>query len=239
MPMNIAKRWLLGSLLMLVLTSGWATVSAVGIRMGNILPTGEVYHANIISMREARYRNVVQQQTDFSCGAAALATLLRYAYGMQVDEQTVLAGMLVKSNPLVVQKQGFSLLDLKNYVQQLGMRARGYRVSEQRLRSLRVPAIVLVDIKGYKHFVVLKRVLGDRVYLADPALGNKIMSLEKFKEAWPSRALFIVIGSGFRRNTVLLQARGGPSARRLLASQMGPITDVELLDFGFSHADLF
>lgn len=239
MLMTIAKRSLLISLLLLVLTSGWATVSAAGIRMGNILPTGEVYHANITSMREARYLNIVQQRTDFSCGAAALATLLRYAYGMQVDEQTVLAGMLVKSNPVVVQKQGFSLLDLKNYVQQLGMRARGYRVSEQRLRSLRVPAIVLIDTKGYKHFVVLKRVLGDRVYLADPALGNKIMTLEKFKKAWPSRALFIVIGSGFRRNTVLLQARGGPSARRLLASQMGPITDVELLDFGFSHADLF
>ncbi len=239
MQTNILKRSVLILLPILALTSGWSAVSAAEIRMGNILPAGELYHANITSMREGRYLNIVQQKTDFSCGAAALATLLRYAYGMQVDEQTVLAGMLVKSNPEIVQRQGFSLLDLKNYVQQLGMRARGYRVSEQRLRSLRVPAIVLLDTKGYKHFVVLKRVLGDRVFLADPAMGNKIMTLDEFKKAWPSRALFIVIGSGFRRNTVLLQARGGPSARKLLASQMGPITDVELLDFGFSHADLF
>ena len=32
--------------------------------------------------------------------------------------------------------------------------------------------------------------------------------------------------------------RGASSARELFARQ-GPITDAELLDFGFSHADLF
>jgi hypothetical protein len=37
---------------------------------------------------------------------------------------------------------------------------------------------------------------------------------------------------------VLLQLTGKASARALFARQ-GPVTDAELLDFGFSSADLF
>ncbi|MNV67391.1 hypothetical protein D3C71_1601930 [compost metagenome] len=50
--------------------------------------------------------------------------------------------------------------------------------------------------------------------------------------------MFVVIGSDFDRNTVLLQPGERPSARSLYARQ-GPITDAELVDFGFTHADLF
>ena len=49
--------------------------------------------------------------------------------------------------------------------------------------------------------------------------------------------MFVVIGSGFDRHTVLLQPVAHPSARKLFARQ-GPLTDAELLDFGFTHADL-
>jgi hypothetical protein len=64
------------------------------------------------------------------------------------------------------------------------------------------------------------------------------MNLPDFLAAWPSRAVFVVIGNDFDRNTVLLQPTDKASARALFARQ-GPITDAELLDFGFSHADLF
>ncbi|THD10342.1 C39 family peptidase [Metallibacterium scheffleri] len=212
---------------------------AADIRFGNVQPTGEVYRAKVTSLREARFTGIVPQATDFSCGAAALATLLKYAYDIDVNEWTVMAGMLAKADPGKVEKQGFSLLDIKQYVEGLGMRGRGYKVSEPRLRSLRVPGIVLLDTKGYKHFVVLKRIAGDRVYLADPALGNKTLAFNDFMAAWPSKAVFVVIGSGFNRNSVLLDAKGGPSARTLLGSRQGPITDAELIDFGFTKADLF
>ena len=76
------------------------------------------------------------------------------------------------------------------------------------------------------------------VEVADPILGNRSLALPEFLAAWPSRAVFVVIGSDFDRNTVLLQPSERPSARALYARQ-GPITDAELVDFGFSHADLF
>lgn len=215
-----------------------ATARAAEVAFSGVLPNGALYHAPVESMRESRYRNLVRQQTDYSCGAASLATILRYAYRLDADENTVIEGMLSLADPEVVKERGFSLLDIKRYVESLGMRGRGYRVDEAKLRSLRVPSLVLMDVNGFRHFVVLKQVRGEMVELGDPILGNRVVPLPEFLASWPSRAVFVVIGTDFDRNTVLLQPSSKPSARALYARQ-GPITDAELLDFGFSHADLF
>jgi len=211
---------------------------AADVAFSGVLPNGALYYTPVESMRESRYRNLVRQQTDYSCGAASLATILKYAYHLDADENTVIEGMLALSDAGVVKERGFSLLDIKRYVESMGMRGRGYRVDEARLRSLRVPSLVLMDVNGFRHFVVLKQVRGDLVEIGDPILGNRVIPLPEFLEAWPSRAVFVVIGTDFDRNTVLLQPSTRPSARALYARQ-GPITDAELLDFGFTHADLF
>ena len=96
----------------------------------------------------------------------------------------------------------------------------------------------MLNIDGYKHFVVLKRLVGDQVFIADPALGNKVLPLDKFMDSWDTRTVFAVIGSGFKRDTPLREVKKPPTARHWLAAN-GPITDSELLDFGFNHADLF
>ncbi len=215
-----------------------ATASDVG--FSGVLPNGAVYTQRVESMQERKYRNLVRQQTDYSCGAAALATILRYAYHLDADEATVIEGMMGVSDPALVRQRGFSLLDIKRYVESLGMRGRGYRINEDRLRSLRVPGLVLMDVRGFRHFVVLKQVRGDMAELADPILGNRLVPLKEFLAAWPSRAVFVVIGSDFDRNTALLLPSEQPSARALYARQgQGPVTDAELVDFGFTHADLF
>lgn len=236
MSMPRPAKLILSLLFGLAATGGVARAGDVG--FAGVLPNGQVYTATVESMQEARFRHVVRQHTDFSCGAAALATLLRYGYGLDVDEATVLAGLMGVANPDEVRKNGFSLLDIKHYAESLGLRGRGYRVTESRLQSLRVPTIVLIETNGYRHFVVLKKIEGQLVEIADPALGNKNLPIAEFMKMWPSRALFAVIGSGFDRNTVLLDSQRTPSARALYA-RSGPLTDAELLDFGFTNADLF
>jgi uncharacterized protein len=208
------------------------------VRFGGVLPNGGLYVHPVESMQEARFRNLVRQHTDYSCGAAALATVLRYAYHLDVDEAVVIQGMLGVSDEALVKQRGFSLLDIKHYVEALGMRGRGYRIDEARLRSLRVPGLVLMDVRGFRHFVVLKQVHGGTVELADPMLGNRSVPIPEFLQAWPSRAVFVVVGNDFDRRTVLLQPTEKASARALYARQ-GPVTDAELLDFGFTSADLF
>ncbi|WP_367346598.1 C39 family peptidase [Stenotrophomonas bentonitica] len=224
--------------LMLLLLLPAGATRAGDVAFSGVLPNGAVFNQKVESMQERRFRNMVRQHTDYSCGAAALATILRYAYHLDADEGTVIEGMMGVSDPELVHQRGFSLLDIKRYVESLGMRGRGYRVDENRLRSMRIPGLVLMDVRGFRHFVVLKQVRDDVVDVADPILGNRSIPLNEFLESWPSRAVFVVIGSDFDRNTVLLQPGERPSARSLYARQ-GPITDAELVDFGFAHADLF
>lgn len=223
-------------MLLLLLPAGASRAGDVA--FSGVLPNGAVFTQKVESMQERRFRNMVRQHTDYSCGAAALATILRYAYNLDADEGTVIEGMMGVSDPELVHQRGFSLLDIKRYVESLGMRGRGYRVDENRLRSMRIPGLVLMDVRGFRHFVVLKQVHDDVVDVADPILGNRSIPINEFLESWPSRAVFVVIGSDFDRNTVLLQPSERPSARSLYARQ-GPITDAELVDFGFAHADLF
>lgn len=210
-------------------------VNAASIRFGNAIIPGTMIRKDVLSMREHRYVNLVPQNTDFSCGAAALATILRYAYGKDVNEYTVLKGMLTITDIEVVQQRGFSLLDIKNYVESIGMRGRGYKVEEATLDEVAIPTIVLLDLNGYKHFVVLKKASGDRVYVADPALGNRIMSRKDFLNSW-NNIIFAIIGSDFNRNTVLLHPAQPLTARRL-HDVFAPVPQQQLLDFGFRHAD--
>ena len=44
----------------------------------------------------------------------------------------------------------------------------------------------------FNHFVVVKGVEGDRILLADPALGNTTMSLNRFLEIWIDGISFVV-----------------------------------------------
>ncbi len=205
--------------------------------LGNLLPGSGVIHKQIISIREQRYVNLIQQQTDFSCGAAALATILKYAYGRDITEESVMTDLLKISDPEVVRQKGFSLLDVKNYVESIGMRGRGYQLELDALYEIKVPTLVLLNLNGYKHFVVLKKVVEGQVYVADPALGNKIYEINEFASMW-NGVIFAVIGAGFDRDTVLLNPSPPLTARKLMPINR-MLTNAELLEFGFSHADLF
>ena len=101
-----------------------SSASAAQMSFGNALPGGTMVTKKVVSLRESRYTNLVEQKTDFSCGAAAVATILNYAYGRRITEHEVIQGMLEVSDAELVKEQGFSLLDIKhNAEKQLGMRA--------------------------------------------------------------------------------------------------------------------
>ncbi len=208
------------------------------IQFSGVTAFAGLYSKKVVSFHEAKYQNLVRQNTDYSCGAAALATILKFAYGVNADEKKVMDGMLKVSDPAVVRSKGFSMLDMKQYVEVLGMRGRGYRLSEARLKKLRIPVVVLLDINGYKHFSVLKRITDGEAYLADPVLGNRSMSFEKFKSVWANRVAFAVIGKGFDRKNPLLDMPFKLTSHQWRHNSV-PVMDAELMDFGFTHADLF
>jgi predicted double-glycine peptidase len=143
----------------------------------------------IVSVLEMRQRNVVLQQWELSCAAAALATVLRYQHGIPVTERSVALGLIKRkeyvANPdLVRLRQGFSFLDLKRFVGTLALEGIGLgRLSFADLVA-RAPIIVPVNLRGYPHFVVFRGATGESVLAADPAFGNVTMSIEKFIDGW-------------------------------------------------------
>lgn len=144
--------------------------------------------------RNRAYRTTLHQQFDFSCGSAALATLLTHHYGRPVDEATVFQAMFASGDQAKIRAEGFSLLDMKRYLEEQGYRADGVQVSLDELARAGVPAIALISDNGYRHFVVVKGRQGDRVLLGDPAVGSRIMSHEQF-EALRVGGIFFVIRS--------------------------------------------
>ena len=189
------------------------------------------------SLKAARFRNVVQQQTDYSCGAAALATLLRYAYGLHIDEGDLIEAMMGVSDPELVRTQGFSMLDMKTLVEAIGLRGRGYQMKLEDLPTIRVPTISLVDYRGYKHFVIVQRATRDVVFMADPVLGNRRVPLKEFGEGW-NGVLLAVIGPNYNRNNVLLTPPD-PLRRSRMVNEFRPIRDADLMEFGFTQSDFF
>jgi hypothetical protein len=162
-----------------------ATVPIPGIQ-------GNSYGFHITSLKEARFKSTIRQKYDFSCGSAAVATLLTYQYGYPVDEQTAFEQMYAHGNQQKISKEGFSLLDIKEYLQANGFEADGFQVPLEKLQQEHLPAIVLIDEKGYHHFVVIKGLRDKRVLIGDPARGTRTMPLSQFDALWKNHLVFVI-----------------------------------------------
>lgn len=149
------------------------------------------YNLHITSYAEIPFRTVIRQQFDYSCGSAALATLLRFQYGLNTNEARVFKAMYAVGDQASIQKLGFSLLDMKTYLASIGYKADGYRVSLAQLQQIAIPAIALIQIGSYKHFVVIKGVVGDHVLVGDPALGLREFSADDFQKVWNGIAFLV------------------------------------------------
>lgn len=176
---------------------GTAALAAASAKAGSLFLDGVGFGSsavtmNVESFQEKKYRATLAQQYDFSCGSAALATLLTYNYNVPVSEQEVFKDMILHGNKEVISKSGFSLLDLKNYLTRRGMESNGYRAPLEKLAAVGVPAIVLVNVRGYSHFVVLEGIHDGWVLLSDPANGMRDEPVGEFENQWTGIFFLIV-----------------------------------------------
>ncbi len=170
------------------------------------LPVRAAHSASAaISLLEQRQRNIVLQQWELSCAAAALATVLRFQHSVPVTERSVATGLINRneylSNPDIVrQRQGFSLLDMKRFVDSIGFQ--GVGLGKLKLEDLieYAPVIVPVNLQGFPHFVVFRGATSSQVLIADPAFGNVTMSIEKFQHGWIQYKGFDHVGFVVRKN---------------------------------------
>jgi predicted double-glycine peptidase len=161
-----------------------APAGAGSVLLQNIGIGGAAFMMNVESFQEKKYQATLAQQYDFSCGSAALATLLTYNYNIPVSEQDVFKEMFDNGDKKVIAESGFSLLDIKNYLARHGLESNGYRAPLEKLAGVRLPAIVLVNVRGYSHFVVLEGMQDGYVLLSDPANGMRSEPVGEFENQW-------------------------------------------------------
>ena len=145
-----------------------------------------------VSYQEGTFRSVIRQQYDFSCGSAAIASLLTYHYEEPRTEHEVFQTMWANGNQALIKEQGFSLLDMKRFLESHGYRADGFRMTLDRLREVGVPAITLINNNGYMHFVVIKGIADDEILLGDPTRGVRTMTREAFEAQWRNGIVFLI-----------------------------------------------
>ena len=173
----------------------------------------------VTSLLEMRHEGVVVQQWDLSCGAAALATVLAYQHGDPVPEKEIAKALINRDKYLddpdiLLAQRGFSLLDLKRYVDTRGYNGIGFKGLELDDLIRLAPILVPVVNYGYDHFVVFRGIFGNRVLLADPAWGNRTMRIEQFSQLWAEHPQLGKVG-------FIVERQDGAAPPNLLAPRPG------------------
>lgn len=170
----------------------WSGAGEGQARSLEVVGAAGVFSTDVRSFQELKFNRTVRQALDFSCGAAALATLLTYHYDDPATEREVLEDMLAQGDRERILREGFSLADMQDYLGRRGYRAGGFQAPLETLARAGVPGIVLVNAKGFMHFVVVKGMSDHHVLVGDPALGARIMPRQEFERMWTG-VMFVII----------------------------------------------
>lgn len=140
----------------------------------------------------------IEQAEEMDCGAACLAMLCRhYGIPMTLGKLRELAN---------VTTQGATLDSLARAGESLGFMTRGVQCTFDSLLGFDLP--FLVHWEGY-HYVVVYGISKRQVWVADPAVGFKKMSVEEFERGWSGTCLVFTPG----QNMVQLAASRSPWVR--------------------------
>lgn len=131
--------------------------------------------------RDLRYAEVVGQADWYTCGAAAVATLLTHYYGIPTTEAEALElaeGFMAATGR--EPGQALTALALKQTLEAKGIPTKGYRVSPEALADYFTRGglpLILHLTEPQKHFAVGVGMVGDHIVLADPSWGQSLLPL--------------------------------------------------------------
>ena len=180
-----------GSHLMLLIALCGALLAPHSAKALDLAGVGRV-NVPVTSLKDLKFQRTLRQQYDYSCGAAALATLLSHHYQTPTPEQDVFQQMYASGDKTKIHKEGFSLLDMQRFLATRGFRADGFKLPIEKLIAEKLPAIVLITDRGFNHFVVIKGAEDGRILIGDPSTGNRVVSMGRFQEIWRNKILFVI-----------------------------------------------
>ncbi len=111
---------------------------------------------------------MIRQHEAAECGLACVAMIAAH-HGCRVD-----LAMLRRCFP--VSPRGMGLARLLDVASRIGLAVRPVRAGLRELQRLQLPAVLHWD---FDHFVVLRRVRGARLWVHDPARGERVLGLRE------------------------------------------------------------
>lgn len=120
---------------------------------------------------------IVKQDGYKECGAACLLSIIRYYHG------NISINKLVELTQ--TDKTGTNFYYLKVAAERIGLEAIGYKVTNKNfLNEINKPFICQLIDKNFEHFVVVYEIKKNKIFLMDPAIGVRTISINEFLELW-------------------------------------------------------
>jgi predicted double-glycine peptidase len=158
-----------------------------------------IFQQRVCTWQELRRVNVIMQKRDYSCGAAALATVARYFWGDKVGEKEFLRtvdNMLTPEEMKDREENGLALTDLRRAAVKMGYFSTIGTLKLHELFESKVPLVVPIKLEEHDHFVVYRGADGVWVYLADPIRGNVRTAICDFERQWQKNAVLVLAKPG-------------------------------------------
>ncbi|MYB34961.1 MAG: ATP-binding cassette domain-containing protein [Gammaproteobacteria bacterium] len=162
---------------------------------------------------------LVMQMHMTECGAACLSSILAY-FGCWVPLSEL-------RNLCGVNRDGSTAAGLVRAARLYGLDCSGRSVNARHLLDMPLPQILFWE---WKHFLVLEGFDGKRVFLNDPAMGRRVLSLEEFEAGFSGITLVFKLTPDFQpggkppglfqRLPVWFQGSGSSIAYLLLSALM-------------------
>lgn len=149
---------------------------------------------------------LIRQSQATECGLACLGMIANY-HGHEID-------MITLRRRFATSLKGATLADVIAMAEQLNMSSRALRIDLEELPRLRTPCILHWELN---HFVVLKKVQGNKITLHDPARGIRVISLKEVSTAFTGVALELIPSSAFE----VKEEKARISMRKLVGSVTG------------------
>jgi len=125
------------------------------------------------------FKGIIKQSHDNSCGSAALSNLINGSIqNIYVSELDVIQAITQVSKQNIAE-EGYSLSDLQMASKKLGYRAEWRKVSKENLPKIKQPVLLLTHLNTeFPHYVVLKGIRDNEVFLADSSRGHVRISYD-------------------------------------------------------------
>lgn len=142
----------------------------------------------------------IKQHDNRDCGAACVATIFRY-YGINIP--------LVKvREKMKVDKNGSSLYAISRCAEEFNFITEVLEGTFSELKteidngSIKLPIIVHCLEGDFGHFIILKKLIKNKIKVFDPAKGDCTITIKEFKSKWTGYLVTIEKGSNFKKHNL-------------------------------------